>query len=353
MPPSPMLRRLKLLRVIRFALIGLAVGGVLGYVNFLIVDARPGANVAWGLLAGFMVGATVGVMEVFVFFGRARRTSFGRLLAIRLLAYGVTLSAWLTAANAYRLGGDRGAGMAEAARFYLVQGSFRRDFVLVAIASLVFVWILHAGQFHRGGDLLRFILGRYHKPREAEMVLLFVDLTASTAIAEDLGPLAYSAFLQDFFFDLNTALLPWKGSVYQYVGDEVIVVWSVSSGTANAACVQCFFAMRDIVAANRERYVSEYGVCPEFRGGLHVGGAVLTWVGEIKKEIVYHGDVLNTAARILGEAKGTEYPCLVSGDLMARMDLPEGLTSVALGDIALRGREGRVTLFGVGRVDPV
>ncbi len=341
--------RLNLIRVVRFALLGLVVGGMLGYINFLIVDAQPGANILWGLLAGFMIGATVGTMEVFVFFGRMRHTSFRQLLALRLLVYIATLSVWLTAANAYRLAEARDTTMMEAARFYILDGPFRRDFLLVSVASLVLIWVLQASQLQRSRDVFNFILGRYHTPQESEMVFLFVDLTASTSIAEDLGHLRYSAFLQDFFFDLNTAVLPWRGIVYQYVGDQVIIVWPWKVATDRARCIECFFAMQDTVEANRQRYIESYGICPEFKGGLHGGIAVVTWVGEIKKEIVYHGDVLNTAARIQGHAKDSPYPCVASGELLAGLTLPEGFESTEVGEVTLRGKDRALDLHGLKR----
>lgn len=341
--------RLNLLRILRFALLGLGLGGLLGYVNFLIVDAQPGANILWGLLAGFMIGATIGTMEVFVFFGRIRKSSFRRLLILRLLVYIATLSVWLTAANAYRLAEARDTTMMEAAWFYVMAGPFRRDFLLVTLASLLFIWILQASQLQSSRDVFNFILGKYHTPRESKMVFLFVDLTASTSIAEDLGHLRYSAFLQDFFFDLNTAVLPWRGAVYQYVGDEVVIVWPWRVATDEARCVECFFAMQDAVEANRHRYIESYGVCPEFKGGLHGGIAVVTWVGEIKKEIVYHGDVLNTAARIQTHAKGSPYPCVASGEVLAGLTLPEGFSSTDVGEVTLRGKDTALDLFGLER----
>ncbi len=341
--------RLNLVRVVRFGMIGLVVGGLLGYVNFLIVDAQPGANILWGLLAGFMIGSTVGTLEVFVFFGRMRRSSFRRLLILRLLVYMATLSFWITAANAFRLAEARDTTMMEAARFYMMEGPFRRDFLLVTAASLLFIWILQASQLQRSRDVFNFILGRYHTPQESKMVFLFVDLTASTSIAEDLGHLRYSAFLQDFFFDVNTAVLPWRGTVYQYVGDQVVIVWPWNVATDQARCVECFFAMQDAVEANRERYTESYGICPEFKGGLHGGIAVVTWVGEIKKEIVYHGDVLNTAARILSHARDSHYSCMASGELLAGLTLPQRFASMDVGEVTLRGKDAALDLHGLER----
>lgn len=342
--------RLKLIAVIRFIGIGLVVGTTIGYVNFLIIGAQPETTIGWGVISGLMIGATVGGMEVFVFFGRMRQAPFLGLLAARVLAYTATFVVGLTAANAARLSEARGFSWGEAARFYLLEeGVFARDFLLVTMASFVFVWILQASQLQRGRDVFNFIIGRYHRPQEMERVFLFVDLTASTTIAEKLGHLTYSSFLQDFFFDVNMAVLPWRGEIYQYVGDEVTVSWPMKRGTDQARCVQCFFAMLDTVEERRDEYIERYGVYPRFRGGMHGGTVVVTWVGEIKKEIVYHGDVLNTAARIQGESKSGPFSCLASGELLGRLTLPHGFTATPVGEVALRGKESTLPLFGLER----
>jgi adenylate cyclase len=40
---------------------------------------------------------------------------------------------------------------------------------------------------------------------------------------------------------------------------------------------------------------------PEFKGALHGGNVVVSEVGKYKSEIAYHGDVLNTTSRMLGQ----------------------------------------------------
>ena len=342
--------RLKLIAVARFSAFGIVVGTAIGYVNFLIIGAQPQTTIGWGVISGLMIGAAVGGMEVFLFFGRMRQAPFLGLLAARMLAYTATFVVGLTAANAARLAEARAFSWGQAARFYLLEeGVFVRDFFLGTIASFVFVWILQASQLQRGRDVFNFIIGRYHRPQEMERVFLFVDLTSSTTIAEELGHLTYSSFLQDFFFDVNMAALPWRGEIYQYVGDEVVVSWPMNTGTDQARCVQCFFAMLDTVEARRDEYVERYGVYPRFRGGMHGGTVVVTWVGEIKKEIVYHGDVVNTAARIQGESKSGPFSCLASGELLNQITLPNGITATPVGEVPLRGKEFALPLFGLER----
>ena len=342
---------LQLLAVSRFVVLGSALGSVFGYLNYLIIgQQQPETTIGWGVIAGFMIGATVGCIEVFVFFGRMRRASYVRLSVLRTLVYSATFVTWLTVGNAFRVAEARDVGLLDAAAFYVLgEDRFIRDFLFTVTTAIIFIWILQAAQLQRGRDVFNFVLGKYHRPQEVESVFLFVDLTSSTTMAERLGHLTYSAFLQDFFYDVNMAVLVTRGGIYQYVGDEVIVTWPLALGTDKARCVECFFAILDRVEANKKHYLEQYGLYPRFRGGLHGGPAVVTWVGEIKKEIVYHGDVLNTAARIQAEAKGGPYECLISGELLGQMKLPEQFAAEPVGEVELRGKEDPLPLFGLAR----
>ena len=49
-------RRLQLMAVLRFSVIGFVVGTAIGYVNFLIIDAQPQTTIGWGMISGFMIG---------------------------------------------------------------------------------------------------------------------------------------------------------------------------------------------------------------------------------------------------------------------------------------------------------
>jgi len=62
----------------------------------------------------------------------------------------------------------------------------------------------------------------------------------------------------------------------------------------------------------KNKYLDLYGVYPEFKAGLHAGKVVVTWIGDIKKEIVYHGDVLNTTSRLEAECNRYNQTLLVS-----------------------------------------
>ena len=103
--------------------------------------------------------------------------------------------------------------------------------------------------------------------------------------------------------------------------------------------------------ARREPYYRKrYGLVPAFKAGVHCGMVVATEVGEIKSEIVFHGDVLNTAARIQGLCNSAGEDLLLSEDLAAKIVLPPTLQAAALGEHELKGKERAVGIVAVRRV---
>ncbi|MFT6415098.1 MAG: adenylate cyclase, partial [Dokdonia sp.] len=55
--------------------------------------------------------------------------------------------------------------------------------------------------------------------------------------------------------------------------------------------------MEEIIHKKRTEYPSKYTLIPKFKLGIHTGKVIVANVGKQKKEIVDHGDVLNTTGR--------------------------------------------------------
>ena len=62
--------------------------------------------------------------------------------------------------------------------------------------------------------------------------------------------------------------------------------------------MSAFFVFQVKLASKKEHYMSTHDLQPVFKAGVLAGPAVVTEVGEIKRWPAYHGDTLNTAARI-------------------------------------------------------
>ena len=204
-------------------------------------------------------------------------------------------------------------------------------------------------------DASSVMLGQHPGPRRvrgAAEHLPFRDASFDAAMAiftvhhwRDLD--AGLAELRRVVDDLTAPILDADGEIYQYAGDEVVVTWPLAAGVRSANCVRCFFAIRDAIARGAARYRRDFGVVPGFRGGLHAGAVTAGELGDLRQQIVFVGDILNTAARLQDYARRMSLDLVVSGALLERLVLPPGVEARPCGALDLRGKEERVTAYGL------
>jgi adenylate cyclase len=188
------------------------------------------------------------------------------------------------------------------------------------------------------------ITGKYNQPKEEKKIFMFLDINNSTGIAEQLGDGTYHSLLKDFFADITIPILDNKGSIYQYVGDEVVISWSYEDGVKDERCVKCFFDMKQYIAGKKEKYLNRYGLVPAFKAGIHSGRVVAGEIGIIKRDITYSGDVLNTTARILNKCSEFKEEIIASSVLLAELKNPKSYITRTLGAIKLKGKNREVIL---------
>jgi adenylate cyclase len=80
---------------------------------------------------------------------------------------------------------------------------------------------------------------------------------------------------------------------------------------------------------------------------LHGGAVTGGEIGDLRRQIVYVGDILNTAARLEEYAKRTGYDLVASGTLLERLMLPDGIVTTPCGELALRGKAAPVAAYGL------
>ena len=313
------------------------------------------------LARSFVIGAVVGVVAAWLETGplarAGRRLPLGAALALRTVTYAGLVALGVGAIVAVVSRVEFGVTPAEMVRRPEFQAFLRGADVWVLVGLLVIASFgINLGlQLRRvlGPEtLLALLVGRYRRPVKEERAFVFLDLTDSTAWAERLGPLAFTDFKNDFFADVAEPVLATGGRIVQYVGDEVMVSWPMRRAEADAAPLRFFFLVEARIADRAGRYAERYGAVPAFKAGCHGGWVVTAEVGDLKRDIVHSGDVVNTAARIEGECRARGRRLLVSEALLDRMPaLPE--TAVErLGPAALRGKAEPVGLCAVERAAP-
>lgn len=217
----------------------------------------------------------------------------------------------------------------------------------IIIFSFVFSFLKIAAQRFGRGMFLKMLLGTYTNPKEEERIFMFLDLKDSTTIAENLGHHKYSQFIQDCFFDLNEVVLSYDAEIYQYVGDEAVLSWPYKKGLVNNNCIGLFFAFQEQRLSRKEYYLQKFGIYPEFKAGLHGGALMVAEVGSVKKELAYHGDVINTSARIQAECNTHNVTLLLSEKLLRDLKIEQISTSKLLGNILLKGKRKEVKIHTI------
>ncbi|HVI43708.1 MAG TPA: adenylate/guanylate cyclase domain-containing protein [Chitinophaga sp.] len=197
------------------------------------------------------------------------------------------------------------------------------------------------------GNFWNIITGKYNTPREERRIFMFLDLNASTTLAEKLGDKKYHEMLKDFFTDITNPILNNHGEIYQYVGDEVVIAWKYDDGIAGSKCVKCFFDIKLHIEGLKDKYLKQYGTVPSFKAGLHCGQVVAGEVGIIKRDITYSGDVLNTTSRIQSMCKELNEEVIASADLIASIHPDSRYVTQKLGSIRLRGKEKEMQLVSL------
>ncbi len=213
--------------------------------------------------------------------------------------------------------------------------------------TLLINFINQVNKKYGPGVLVPLLLGKYRKPREEERIFMFMDLKSSTTIAEKLGHLRYSAFIRDSFMDINNIVSSHDAEIYQYVGDEMVLSWRMQDGITKASCIHFYFACQEEFLKKSSYYQDQYGLLPEFKAGLHGGTVTAVEIGNIKRDIAYHGDVLNTAARIQALCNDHGQLLLVSTELLAKVDNIGTLRAETLGSVRLKGKESAVEIAGI------
>lgn len=208
--------------------------------------------------------------------------------------------------------------------------------------------------------LARTIKGRgtYHvekqtRPKAQKRVFLFLDLEDSTAITERLGHARYSRFIRACYHDLAEVLIRYKAQIYQYVGDEVVLSWESRDGTKGGTCLQAFFAYQQRLQGKAGEYEREFGVRPVFRGSMDLGTVTRAIVGDVKRDIAYHGNVLNVASRLQELCKSYDEPVLVTDRVAEALpEVPQFATRF-LGTVVLRGQSQETRVFAVDAVGSI
>jgi adenylate cyclase len=339
--------KLKLVLVISF------IGALFGMVCVTAAIGYTSTRIIRGAIGGFIITAIISATEINYFSEKFKKVHVLKIIGIRSAFYIFVISVIILLVTfiSESLLYDRNILSAVSDEYltYFFENVFLPILIFSVFASFLINFILQINTLLGWGVLLNATIGRYKKPGLAKKVFMFLDIKSSTQLGEQLGEENYSSLLQDFFDDLDKTVIESGGEIYQYVGDEVVITWDSREEEDNIRSLVCFFNFRDKLKEKEEYYKEAYGAVPDFKAGIHIGNVTEAEVGDLQKEIVYHGDVMNTASRIELACKRLRKKLLVSKEFLNSININGNYKVEKIGRIKLRGKRFNPELFSIDK----
>lgn len=193
------------------------------------------------------------------------------------------------------------------------------------------------------------LLGKYQDPVEEDLIFMFIDLKSSTTICEELGNVKYSSFIRDYYKLLSNCCEENQGEIYQIAGDGAFLTWKTKHCKHKARPLNCFYDFKECLLRTQKKFKRRYGIIPDFKAAAHCGKVISTEVGNFGSEMAYHGDVLNTTARIQNLCSKLGQDFLISEDLFATLPLPlpHNIICSKAGSFELRGKKNSILIFSL------
>lgn len=344
--PITALQRERIKLFLRVLAVSAAIGAVYGQLQSP-EGSFPSIAILVSIATAVLIAGCISGIEIFLLregtpMKRLLRLPFIAVVGLKSLVYGGIVTAFIT-----------GAALLDV----LFPGNYHialvdRHAQLVTIGfslatTVIFIIVLQAASLVGRRTFRDLVFGRYRQPHAERRFFLFVDVIGSTAIAERLGPMEAHRFLAAVFATTAEPVAACRGEIYQYVGDEIVVTWTEDEGKPEARPLRCFFEMKAALAARANEFRARYGTEPELRAALHLGEVIAGEVGEQRRAIVFHGDVMNTASRLEQATRDLGVRFIASDEALQALGPPSDMEFKDFGAVALRGRQEPIRASGV------
>jgi adenylate cyclase len=329
-------RKLRLLAVI------VVVGTIAGLVVNFAQGRTSSSSMIVGIAFGFITSVVIGGVELFVLDGPMRDWLGGLSFTANLMVRSAIYAALILVIQ-FSQSDEIIAGLSRKT----FSPNFWSGVIYSAVIAVLMNLVFGVANIIGPRAFLNFITGRYHSPIEENRFVLFVDIAGSTGLAERLGGVAIHRLLDRTFRLLTLAVVDYRGEVLNYVGDEVIVTWREGDGAVDCRPLHCFVAMRNELSRASVQFEREFGAVPRIRGSLHFGPVIVGEIGDVKRAIVFNGDVMNTAARLEELSRTVDGGFLASRTAMERFSSVPPFAIRDLGRLPIRGRADGIDVVGI------
>jgi class 3 adenylate cyclase/CHASE2 domain-containing sensor protein len=181
-----------------------------------------------------------------------------------------------------------------------------------------------------------------------ELTVLFTDINGFSTQCEKRTAEEIMTMLNAYFEEMNGIIFRHGGTIKQFVGDEIMVMYGAPTPHPNAekaavlSAIEMVRRLREMEAADPTHVNGFYHI----KVGVHRGTVILGNVGSADRtEYAAVGDDVNLGSRIMSMAKPLGAEILISGDVLAFVkDLP-GIKFESKGQHLVKGRDEPVDLY--------
>ena len=159
--------------------------------------------------------------------------------------------------------------------------------------------------------------------RDADVTLLFCDIAGFSRISEQLSPTGTFEWINAVMEMLSTCVLATKGTLVDYIGDELIAMWGAPLAVADhasAAAETAVMMMKSLKTLN-EKFSLPPGESTQIGIGLNSGRVRVGNTGtEHKLKYGPLGSDVNIASRVQGATRYLRTPALITGATAKQLD---------------------------------
>lgn len=191
--------------------------------------------------------------------------------------------------------------------------------------------------------------------KRVETTVMFTDLRSFTTFAEKLAPERVIEVLNRYLTEMSDSILDEQGTLVSYMGDGIMAVFGAPLESKDHAD-RALAAGRNMLERMHgfNEWMAEQGLGHGFKMGigLNTGFVMSGNVGsERRLEYTAIGDTTNTASRLEGHTKGTDFQLyMAESTYEALKDAHEDL--VYVDELPIRGREEGLRVWGLVERDP-
>lgn len=303
------------------------------------------------IIIGILIALTVAWFEFIIFVGQIRKLHFYKLLIIRILSYLFTTFCIISLITIFYRMFKYDISFWEVLHSEEFQQYIQtQDLTIATIYALALIitvnFTIQMDRKMGNGMLWGFITGKYYQPRNIDIAIMFIKIQQGKNIIESFGRLHYHRYINDLIFEMTDVILNRKGIIYEYVDEDIVIVWNLATGIEDANCLRTYFEIKDQITAKKLFFYEKYQIIPEFTAALHCGSVIRGEIGQLKSAIKYHGDAMNTSSRIL-ELTASSHDILASAEIVEQLELPIIYQTQSYGTVDLKGKARKVNLFAI------